>query len=309
MRHLLVRPLIIATTVALSPPALSSQTQPRQIGGGVGLTLFADRDFRGRSATIREDTPDFTRIGMNDVAQSLRVGPGEHWEVCEHINYQGRCVVVSGAESDLSRTGWSRIISSARLVRTGGRGRGVTPPVQPSPRLELFSNVGFSGTRREFTGPESNLTRVGFNDQARSLRIRPGDQWQVCVDANFINCLVVNTDWRDLNGLGMSRRISSVRPWQQGGGVTPVPRTTLVLFADRNFRGQSLRLDTDQARLAAGFTNRAQSVQVVGAGSWQLCDRTNFSGRCVTVSADLADLSSIGLARRVQSVRRTVPPR
>jgi hypothetical protein len=58
-----------------------------------------------------------------------------------------------------------------------------------------------------------------------------------------------------------------------------------------------------------GFTNRALSVKVVGGGSWQLCERANFGGRCVAVSSDLADLSSIGLARRVTSVRRTTTPR
>src|SRR5262249_56390644 len=105
--------------------------------------------------------------------------------------------------------------------------------------------------------------------------------------------------------VGLSSRISMVRAWQQGG--IGLPRTSLVLFADRNFRGQSLRLETDQARLAGGFTNRAQSVQVVGAGSWQLCDRVNFGGRCVVVAGDLPDLASIGLARRLHSLRPAVP--
>lgn len=44
--------------------------QERQIGG-VGVTLFADRNFRGRSATLREDTPDLRTISMNDVARIL----------------------------------------------------------------------------------------------------------------------------------------------------------------------------------------------------------------------------------------------
>jgi hypothetical protein len=61
--------------------------QERQIGG-VGLTIFAERSFRGRSATLREDTPNLQTIGLNDASSSLQVGPGEQWEVCEHANYQ-----------------------------------------------------------------------------------------------------------------------------------------------------------------------------------------------------------------------------
>src|SRR5262245_28840754 len=92
--------------------------QERQIGG-VGLTIFAELDFQGRTATVLNDTSDFRRINMNDAARSLRVGPGEQWQVCEHSNFRGRCMVVSGAEADLGPSGFDRIISSARRVRSG----------------------------------------------------------------------------------------------------------------------------------------------------------------------------------------------
>jgi len=298
---------VIVTAVCLT--RLDGLSQDARQIGGVGLTVFADRNFRGRSATLREDTPDFRTIGLNDAVSSLRVASGEQWEVCEHINYAGRCIAVSGSESDLRRTRWDNIISSARRIGVGIRPPigGIPPPIQPIPTgLELFANTGFSGDRRVFTTAAPDLRRVSFNDVARSLRIAPGQQWQVCADANYRNCLVVNTNWPDLNGLGMSRRISSVRPWQQGGGVG-VGRA-IVLFDDRAFRGRSFRVDRESPQLSE-FANRAQSVQLVGGGSWQLCDRTSFRGHCVVVSGDLPDLASISLARRVASVRPAQAPR
>ena len=111
---------------------------------------------------------------------------------------------------------------------------------------------------------------------------------------------MVNSDWSDPRGLNMSRRIVSVRPWSQGGG-TAVPRASVVLFDQPNFRGQSFRVDSQDPQLR-GFVNRARSVQVTG-GSWDLCDRANFGGRCVAVSGNVPDLSSLGLAGRVASVR------
>jgi hypothetical protein len=271
----------------------------------VGLTIFTERDFRGRSATLRGDTPDLRTIGMNDEASSLQVASGEQWEVCEHIHYQGRCVVLSGSESDLSRTGWDKTISSARRIRDRASVRppiGTVPPVQPISGLELFSRTGFGGDRRSFSGAEPNLQRVGFNNAAQSLRIAPGQSWQVCADANFVNCLVVNTDWQDLRGLGMSRRIRSVRPWQQSGGPGfGGGQAFIVLYDNRGFRGNPFRVDLE-APTMPGFTNRAQSVQVFG-GSWELCERASFAGRCVVVSGNLSDLSSIGMRGRVASVR------
>ena len=110
-------------------------------------------------------------MGLNDIASSLRVGPGEQWEVCEHANYSGRCVVVSGSEADPRQSGWNNMISSARRLRGGG-GPGIRPPIQPLPTgLELFSRTRFSGDRRLFSTGQSDLRRVGFNDVAQSLRL------------------------------------------------------------------------------------------------------------------------------------------
>src|SRR5687768_18103360 len=73
--------VILGVAIGVAGPALFAQ-QERQFGG-VGLTVFADRDFRGRTATIREDMPNLQAIGLNDLVSSLRVGRGEQWEVCE----------------------------------------------------------------------------------------------------------------------------------------------------------------------------------------------------------------------------------
>jgi hypothetical protein len=302
MRHRAFLLAIVGMTMGLG--SFVALAQERQIGG-VGLTIFADRHFRGRSATLRDDTPDLRSIGLNDAARSLRAGPGEQWEVCEHAGYRGRCVVVSGSEADLRRSDWDRTISSARRVRGGGGG--IRPPIQPLPGgLELFSRTGFAGDRRAFTGAQPDLRRAGFNDLAQSVRIGARETWEVCVDANFRNCRVVNTDWENLSDLGMSRRISSVRPWPHGGG-SGSGQMYIVLYDDRGYRGRSHRVDRASSVLLT-FANRAESVQVMG-GSWELCDRTGFSGRCAVVSSNVPDLASVGLRNRVASARAVPMPR
>jgi Beta/Gamma crystallin len=298
--------VILGVAIGVAGPALFAQ-QERQFGG-VGLTVFADRDFRGRTATIREDMPNLQAIGLNDLVSSLRVGRGEQWEVCEHANYAGRCVVVSGSEADLRDSGWNKMISSARRLRGGGGGFG--PPVPPGRRgLELFSSDDFEGDRRVIMDSQPDLRRLGFNDAARSLRIGPRETWEVCDHIDFNDCRVVNSDFADLKSLGMSRRISSVRRVGQGGGGGGGRgnRGSIILYDARGYRGQSYRVERETEALS-GFANRAQSVQVTG-GSWELCDRAGFAGRCVVVSGDLPDLASLGLQNRVASIRPVPMPR
>jgi hypothetical protein len=205
----------MAFLVTLADPSSAIlQAQNQRQFGGIGLTVFTDPGFRGDSATFREDVSNFQQVGLNDRVSSLRVARGEIWEVCEHANYQGRCQIVSGSESDLRGGGWNDVISSARRVRGGGGGRrgggdgGGFFPARL--RIELYSNPDFSGDRRQFTDEVSNLQFVEFNDRARSLRVI--GSCQICVDANFQNCITVNNDSRDLARMGMTRKISSLRP-------------------------------------------------------------------------------------------------
>ncbi len=288
--------------VVLSAVHLTAeQEQDRQIGG-IGIAVFSDSNYRGRNATFRSDTPDLGPYELNDRISSLRVAPGEIWEACEHANYGGRCQVFSGSESNLDRSGWSDAISSLRRVSGGGE---TYPPDQP-PRggLELFSNTRFRGERRLITDAVSDLRRLGFNDDAESLRLDSSVPWQVCGDTNFRNCRVVNSDVADLDGIGLSERVSSVRPLESEGGTRP-PYSggpeRIVLFDERQYRGRTLNID-DEMPVLSGFSNRAESVQVFG-GIWELCEEAEFQGRCVSVTANVVDLAALGLRNRVKSVR------
>jgi hypothetical protein len=89
-------------------------------GGGrlsAGLEVFADINYRGRSTSITTNLPDVAMRGMAASISSLRIAPGEIWEVCTETNYRGRCEVVAEDVSDLRRGEWNDVIASARRVR------------------------------------------------------------------------------------------------------------------------------------------------------------------------------------------------
>jgi Beta/Gamma crystallin. len=100
---------------------LVGSAQDRLIGGA-GITVFADNNFRGNAQTFQYDVADLRSSGFDNRISSLRVGPGEQWEVCENRNYGGRCIVVSGQESNLQNNGWGDRISSMRRNSGGGGG-------------------------------------------------------------------------------------------------------------------------------------------------------------------------------------------
>lgn len=352
---MILRWMAVLVVALLAGTAADAVAQGRDMGG-IGLTVYADPNFRGANATFRTDVVNLQSVGMNDRISSLQVASGEFWEVCEHDSFRGRCQIFSGSEPNLRQRDWNDIISSVRRVRGPGGSGGpgglggprdsrdsraprdqgssrAYPPVQPtypSPGpgyipegLALYTGVNYSGTQQVFTEAVPDLRRGNFDNRAESLRLPPGEVWEVCRDRNFRNCQEVNTDWPSLNGLRMLGEISSLRPrrdleggggWQGQGqqrgqqqGQQPqlypqgqnVGRA--VLYDGRNFTGQSFMASGVHGNLGP-FGGRAESLQVQG-GVWELCDGANFSGRCITLNEDAYDLSQFGFRNRVRSIR------
>jgi hypothetical protein len=85
----------------------------RSLGGE--LTFYTRDDFAGRSLTVRNGAADLRERDFNDTVQSVRVRSG-YWEVCEDVDFRGRCRTLGPGEyASLERL--SNRISSVREVR------------------------------------------------------------------------------------------------------------------------------------------------------------------------------------------------
>ena len=118
----LLGPLAMFVFVAALSSEIIGQDE-RMMGGGPGITVFEDRNFRGDAATYQNNISNLPSRFNNRIS-SLRVGSGEQWQICDQSNYRGQCVTVSGEESDLRRNNWDNRISSMRRVSGGGGGGG-----------------------------------------------------------------------------------------------------------------------------------------------------------------------------------------
>ena len=288
----LIRFFCLFLVVAALGTTTTIFAQERQMGG-VGITLFSDRNFRGRSVTYRRDVPDLEPLGFNDDTSSLRVGRGEVWEVCEHSNYQGRCVVVSGEESDLRRNSWNDLISSFRRVdSTGPR-----PPFQGAAYIVIFDQTTYRGTPTNFNGPVPDLYNLR---RAQSVTIGRG-VWELCDGRNFTGrCVTLDRSVPDLRIYNLRNRVSSLRPVGSGGPPPPPSNSDwyIVLFDRPNYQGDPTNYNGEEPNL----NKRARSV-TIGRGVWELCDGRNFTGRCVTLNQSVPDLRSYNMFGRISSLR------
>ena len=175
--------------------------------------------------------------------------------------------------------------------------------------ISLFAEPGFRGENGNFRADVSDLRKANLNDRALSLRVGRGEVWEVCEDRDFKGrCQVFSGDEADLGRVGWNARISSVRrlsdeerPRERRGrgGEREMPR--IELFDGTNYRGDSIVVSGATPDLRAR-RDKAASVRVYG-GEWELCDREDFRGPCVTIEDDVPDLKRVGLRDKVSSAR------
>ena len=199
---------VLLLALAASPAPLTTAQETRA-DGGVGITVYEDPNYGGRSASFRDEVPDLRRFDLNDKISSFSIARGETWEVCVDIDYGGRCQVFTGAEPDLRRrSGWHDTISSMHRIRGGSRRGGGRPPVG-RPQISLYDRTGFRGSSRVVDSPMSSLG--SFGPRVRSVRIMTG-RWELCEGTRWSDrCVVVQDSITDIGRSGL-RGVSSVRP-------------------------------------------------------------------------------------------------
>jgi hypothetical protein len=221
LRHLRVRRHAIVWAGALLVGSLlfgAAASAQNSRSREAGVTVFAERSYRGAGATFLGETADLRNYQLNDKVSSLAIPSGEVWEVCQDINYGNRCVVFSSSVPDLATIGWNDRISSLRPVRGGFEGQGwggifSFPGI--SQRLVMFDRTDYRGASRAVTSEALDLGSF-FGNRAGSVEIL-GGTWELCDSAAAHGrCVTLSENAPDLSHIGLSGRVTSVRPIEKG---------------------------------------------------------------------------------------------
>jgi len=77
-----------------------AETRPPQPAATLpdAVTFYESDNFRGRTFGTLETVPNFMSFGFNDRASSIVVN-SQRWEVCDDVNFGGRCVVLKPGQT------------------------------------------------------------------------------------------------------------------------------------------------------------------------------------------------------------------
>ena len=80
-------------------------------------------------------------------------------------------------------------------------------------------------------------------------------------------------------------------------------RAQITLYKDSEYRGRSRTFNTDVPDLSTyGFSNAASSANVRG-GTWQVCSKPYYRGRCMTIDGNVDNFDRTGLNDDIESLR------
>ena len=268
------------------------------------VTLYDERNFGGQAMTTRSSLSGLRAQDFNDRAASIVVTGGS-WEVCEHNDFGGRCVLLSpGRYPSIDRLGMADRISSLRPV--GGSPADVpaaAPPMSVG-EMRLYDRERFGGRTLTVREDMPSLRREDFNDMASSITVMAGT-WEVCSDPRYAGrCVTLQPgQYPTLESMALNDRISSVR--RVAGTPAPVPMVPSATFYEQEgFRGRSYAAHESNGNFdRAGLSVRAASIDVQ-VGRWDVCEDPRFGGKCVSLQPGrYPSIASLGLSDRVASAR------
>lgn len=214
------------------------------------VTFYQNENFQGATFTAEQPVSDLQRFGYNDRASSVVVKGGS-WEVCENINFSGRCVIMRpGNYPSLNSAGLNYRVSSLRAADGYARAEDsrsapvqAPAPVQAGTQVVFYEGENFQG--RSFTAQNQidDFTRFGFNDVAASAVVL-GDRWEACENVRFGGRCVVMRPGRypSLQAMGMASRVSSVRAVNYDANVSDDRYAPLPVAVYDNRRRNEERL-------------------------------------------------------------------
>ena len=176
--------------------------------------------------------------------------------------------------------------------------------------ITIFQDENFRGENATIREDVPDLGRYNFSKRITSLRVAPGEYWEGCESTNYRGrCQIFSQEESDLRRIGWSDRIASLRRVRSGGGggggylpPPPIDKRGIVLYEDPFFRGRSVTITDSVDNLRSQkFHDRAESVRVL-SGSWEICTEPHYR-RCQIVDRDVPQLSSLGMNKKLSSVR------
>ena len=185
--------------------------------------------------------------------------------------------------------------------------------------LTLYADDDYQGRALGVVIDERTLGVLNFDKRASSVVVENG-AWILCTGEEYTGqCITLEPGrYASLQALGLDNAVTSVRRRDAthigvfndatAPKASPGNAADIVLYASKDYLGPSHVVDRPRADLRVEALQAEATSAVIASGRWELCEDTEFRGRCVTLGpGKYPSLGEFGLKYGAASVRRATP--
>ncbi|MEZ5946097.1 MAG: beta/gamma crystallin-related protein [Hyphomonas sp.] len=288
----LIAPVLMAGAASADngyvDPAHEAQGGPYQ--EPPAIILYAGENFTGEPREIYDPIYALPDLAFNDRARSVAVLAGQ-WEVCEHSDFTGRCVFLRYDVQDLGWFGLERRVSSVRpIFEYTEAEHGLMFTRDRNGYIRYIDNQQYGADRYSYGyGVSSGISVYHYGYSPDYVRYGYYDPRLGYDPYGF--------GWHGAYGSHYDRRVQPLRGHYgaRDGAVT--------LYVDSYGRGPSFGLNRAIPDLSQYRFNDNVSSIYIRSGTWEICEHSNFRGRCQIVDASVDRLNGFRLNDQVSSIR------
>lgn len=281
---------IIAAPLALAGTASAQYDAPQD---EAALILFSGSDYSGEAVNIFDPIYALPEIGFNDRARSVAVLSGA-WEICEHSDFTGRCVLLREDVADLRYFDLEGEVSSVRpIYEYTDAAHGLMFIRDPNGYIRYADAARYGQYDYDYGYARSTRVEVyhyGYSPAYRSY--------------GYYDPLAGYGPYGfgySRGGYNTYRAYHRERPPLRGHyGARDADAT---LYVHSKGRGASLGINRGVKDLSRYRFNDNVSSLNIKSGKWEVCEHANFRGRCEIIDASTGKLNGLRLNDNISSIR------
>ncbi|NWW78555.1 EDSP protein, partial [Climacteris rufus] len=170
------------------------------------IILYEHQNFQGLSKEFTTDIPNLKSVDWNGMVSSVKV-IGQPWVAYEHINYDGKLLVLEDGEYSFLGKDMNDKISSLQLITEDLR----------DPQITLYEHVQYQGKSRVIR-EATNLSAGYDNDIVSSHKVQRG-AWLLCEHSDGSGMQYIAREHENLpnyKAINFNDKLSFLRPLRPG---------------------------------------------------------------------------------------------
>ncbi len=266
------------------------------------VVLYSMKNYEGKYKKICGNNGNLHALKMDNIAESIRVGPTTDVKLFDKINFKGAHIFTKKSIKDLSKSNFLGKTTSIQAKHH------ITPPVPQNGCMVAFQNADYKGKFKKICNNRiANLGSWGFSNKISSITVGPHTRVFLWDLASYHGKKIMLTkNISNLGSLHFNDKTTSLKV-QRIPPPSPPPHATrgcAVFFVNANYKGKWRKVCGNLINIKSiKFQRKLSSIQVGPHTLVTLWDHASYRGQSFKTLRSIPNLTPKGWNDKATSAK------